>query len=177
MAQRSFHEHIYRWHEEVENLEGYGPGGYHPVNIGEVYSDGRYRVVHKLGWGGYSTVWLAHDLQSNRYVALKIVVAEASQDSTENRVWRQLSHRIKEGYGGTNFVASLLDDFYINGPNGRHLCLVTEPNRVSVKGSKEEYHPWMFSLQIARAIAAQAILGLQAIHRSGFVHGGRTDPT
>ena len=43
-----------------EGEEGYRPGGYHPVNIGERYN-GRYTVLEKLGWGHFSTVWMVHD--------------------------------------------------------------------------------------------------------------------
>ena len=43
-----------------EPLKDYTPGGYHPVGLGDVFQD-RYKIVRKLGWGGYSTVWLAHD--------------------------------------------------------------------------------------------------------------------
>jgi hypothetical protein len=38
-----------------EDLESYRPGGYHPVQIGDVYNK-RYLVVQKLGWGHFSTV-------------------------------------------------------------------------------------------------------------------------
>ena len=48
---------------EVESPHQYRPGGYHPVHLGDVYHQ-RYRVIHKLGFGTYSTVWLARDLQS-----------------------------------------------------------------------------------------------------------------
>jgi len=48
-----------------EPLLGYKPGGYHPVNLGDNFKDGRYQVHHKLGWGKYSTTWLAYD---KRYV-------------------------------------------------------------------------------------------------------------
>ncbi|KAB8202502.1 hypothetical protein BDV34DRAFT_228309 [Aspergillus parasiticus] len=46
--------------EGVERLERYRPGGYHPIHIGDVLK-GRYRVVHKLGHGAYSTIWLSRD--------------------------------------------------------------------------------------------------------------------
>lgn len=41
-----------------ENLGRYGAGGYHPVRIGDEFKHGTYRVVSKLGYGLYSTVWL-----------------------------------------------------------------------------------------------------------------------
>ena len=48
---------------DVESPARYRPGGYHPVHLGDVYCK-RYKVIHKLGFGTYSTVWLARDLQS-----------------------------------------------------------------------------------------------------------------
>lgn len=36
-------------------------GGYHPVALGDTFKNGRYTIVRKLGWGHFSTVWLAHD--------------------------------------------------------------------------------------------------------------------
>lgn len=41
----------------------YHPGGFHPVYIGDVYND-RYKVLNKIGYGQYSTVWLVKDLQA-----------------------------------------------------------------------------------------------------------------
>lgn len=46
-----------------ENPDRYCPGGYHSVYIGEIFND-RYKVLCKLGYGLYSTVWLARDIQS-----------------------------------------------------------------------------------------------------------------
>ena len=50
--------------EDEEDWEDYCKGGYHPVQIGDHFSDGRYIVVRKLGWGHFSTVWLAKDTKS-----------------------------------------------------------------------------------------------------------------
>lgn len=47
--------------EDEEDWEDYVKGGYHPVKIGDTFSDDRYVVVRKLGWGHFSTVWLAKD--------------------------------------------------------------------------------------------------------------------
>ena len=44
-----------------ESLARYCKGGYHPVRIGDVFANGRNKVLCKLGYGVYSTVWLAFD--------------------------------------------------------------------------------------------------------------------
>ena len=49
-----------------EPLKEYVPGGFHPVALGDTFMDGRYTVRHKLGHGGYSTVWLARDNEDER---------------------------------------------------------------------------------------------------------------
>lgn len=59
--------------EDEEDEEDYVSGGYHPVHIGDTFSTNRYVVVRKLGWGHFSTVWLARDDQRSRHVALKVV--------------------------------------------------------------------------------------------------------
>lgn len=169
--QRSPGDLIYQWQEDVEDLEGYQMGGYHPVHINDNFCNGRYRIVHKLGFGTYSTVWLARDHHMERYVAVKIVVADSSKTSTESRILRHLS-KVLPDHAARRYTSPLLDEFYIDGPNGRHVCLVSEPARCSVADSKEACRYWMFPMTIARAVAAQAILGLRDINSCGVVHGG-----
>jgi serine/threonine-protein kinase SRPK3 len=60
---------------DTEDVEKYRRGGFHPVYLGDVYNE-RYKVVHKLGAGGFSTVWLARDEIEHRWFALKIFVAD-----------------------------------------------------------------------------------------------------
>ncbi|GLA26450.1 hypothetical protein AnigIFM63604_006053 [Aspergillus niger] len=57
----------YNWIKGVETLEEYVPGGYHPIMVGDVLHN-RYYIVDKLGSGGYSTVWLAHDTVIKRAI-------------------------------------------------------------------------------------------------------------
>ncbi|CAK7273357.1 hypothetical protein SEPCBS57363_005612, partial [Sporothrix epigloea] len=46
--------YIQPFHVDVEDVEQYAPGGYHPVDIGDVICAGKtkYKAVHKLGHGG-----------------------------------------------------------------------------------------------------------------------------
>jgi hypothetical protein len=48
------------WRSQEEPLAKYRAGGYHPVSLGDTFN-GRYTVLQKLGFGQYSTVWLASD--------------------------------------------------------------------------------------------------------------------
>lgn len=164
---------MYQWQEGVEDLECYRPGGYHPTHIGDQHLDGRYEVVHKLGYGSYSTVWLARDHLKTRSVALKILVAAAFEKSSESKVLRVLGSG-KPDHQGRAYVSSLLDEFIINGPNGRHLCIVSEAAGCSVAQSKEASTTWMFPANVARAISAQVLLGLDYIHSCDVVHSGRS---
>ncbi|KAI1025267.1 hypothetical protein LB504_010047 [Fusarium proliferatum] len=45
-------------------IKRYEEGLYYPVCIGEVLID-RYRIEHKLGHSGFSTVWMAHNILNN----------------------------------------------------------------------------------------------------------------
>jgi serine/threonine-protein kinase SRPK3 len=63
------HETVYAPEVDLEDFENYTTGGFHPIIIGDSFQNGRYKIVHKLGFGGYSTIWLTRDRELNRYVA------------------------------------------------------------------------------------------------------------
>lgn len=86
----------YRLIEDVEDLHRYRPGGYLPLQVGDSLADGRYQLVGKLGRGGYSTIWLARDCHEARYVAVKVLTADASShsSSSEVRVLRSLASAV-----------------------------------------------------------------------------------
>lgn len=46
-----------------EGRAAYRPDGFHPVYIGDIFNE-RYKVLNKIGYGRYSTVWLVRDLQA-----------------------------------------------------------------------------------------------------------------
>ncbi|KAI4349050.1 hypothetical protein L6164_009697 [Bauhinia variegata] len=109
-----------------EGTEDYRRGGYHAVRIGDTFKNGRYVVQSKLGWGHFSTVWLAWDIQQSRYVALK--VQKSAQHYTEAAMDEiTILQQIAEGDpDDKKCVLKLLDHFKHSGPNGQHVCLVFE---------------------------------------------------
>lgn len=51
----------YKCDVEAEPIDRYRPGGYHPIELGQVLKNGRSKILHKIGWGGFSTTWAATD--------------------------------------------------------------------------------------------------------------------
>ena len=172
----------------VEDLEKYRPGGLHPVAIGDTFAHGRYQVLHKLGFGGTSTVWLARDRQSSRYpsgelVTLKVMSAEQSarpNDVLELAIPRKLFENLRaNGASARPNVQVIEDSFMQEGPNGSHLCQVSQlagPSVLSmldcpgrVKGSRR------LRADLARKVANQVTVVVQLMHSAGYVHGGSSN--
>ncbi|THU68457.1 hypothetical protein C4D60_Mb08t04090 [Musa balbisiana] len=111
---------------EDEGTEDYRRGGYHAVRVGDSFKQGAYIVQAKLGWGHFSTVWLAWDTVHSRYVALK--VQKSAQHYTEAAMDEiKILKQIAEGDADdTRCVVKLLDHFKHSGPNGNHVCMVFE---------------------------------------------------
>lgn len=159
---------LYEPIENVERMEYYRPGGYHPVKIGDHFKD-RYRVVHKLGHGTYSTIWLARDEEVDRYVAVKVCTADSKP--LEINVLSKLFQPKLLSDIGSSMVPSILDTFSIQGPNGNHVCLVTNPARMSISDAKNGSCIRLFRPEVARVLTAQLAIAVQFIHSQGFVHG------
>lgn len=146
-----------------EGEDGYKRGGYHPVEIGEVYHD-KYSVESKLGWGHFSTVWKSRDGDNDRMVALKVVKSavhytEAALDEIEilKILYRQKGK-------GKHHIITLLDHFYHRGPNGTHICMVFEPLQMSLLDLIKSYHYKGIPLVKVKRITKQILLGLDFIH-------------
>ncbi|RKL25237.1 hypothetical protein BFJ70_g12284 [Fusarium oxysporum] len=129
-----------------EWIEYYRPGGFHPVHLGDLFNDGQFKVIRKLGEGAYSTVWLAHDLRNSRYVAVKILISENTETSHELRILHHLAKVAPQD--GVRHITQLFTEFKHKGPNGIHKCLVFEPMGPSVNS-----------------------MGLAFLHKNGVAHG------
>ncbi|KAH8587070.1 kinase-like domain-containing protein [Bisporella sp. PMI_857] len=156
------------WLPNAENREEYRPGGFHPVHIGDRFGTaGRFRVIHKLGSGGLATVWLCRDQDTQKYVALKIIIADESREkSSELRLVNQ--EGLDFGEAGGECIALPCEYFWHDGPNGRHLCLVLPVlgPRVSALWGKFED-----PARVSRDIALQVTRGLHFLHKNGICHG------
>lgn len=151
--------------DEQEDPNDYCRGGYHHVKIGDLFH-GRYHVIRKLGWGHFSTVWLAWDIQEKRFVAMKVVKSAEHYTETALDEIKLLKAVRNTDPSDPNRerVVQLLDDFKISGMNGTHVCMVFE-----VLG----YHllKWIIKsnyqglpLPCVKSIIRQVLQGLDYLH-------------
>ncbi|KAI9673216.1 MAG: hypothetical protein M1817_003079 [Caeruleum heppii] len=157
--------------DREEDRERYQPGGFHPVHLGDTLgTDRRYRILHKLGYGGFSTVWLARDEVANRYVALKIVTADASEGGDTCRELRTLKalRASTLNHPGRKYISIPFDHFRIQGPNGCHLCLSYPALGPQI--SRQEIVQ-SFGGELKRKMTGQVAQGLAFLHANGIGHG------
>ncbi|KAL6560869.1 hypothetical protein OROHE_006046 [Orobanche hederae] len=112
--------------DEDEGIDSYRKGGYHAVRTGDSFAAGRYIAQQKLGWGQFSTVWLAYDTQSSKYVALKIQKSAPQFAQAALHEIEILSAIAAGDPSNSKSVVRLVDHFKHSGPNGQHLCMVLE---------------------------------------------------
>ncbi len=142
------------------------------MHLGDMFDDKRYRIVHKLGAGGFSTVWLARDECEKKWVALKIVSAENSTSVGNKSV---LGHHAASSLlqsSSAGFVAEHRRHFTFEGPNGHHLCLVLPVLGPSASDLSSGFtcrlRPWL-----ARRVGYQATKAVADLHSQGLCHGGK----
>ena len=122
--------------------------GIFKINQRETYLN-RYVIIQKLGWGHFSTVWLAKDLQYDTFVAIKVQKSaqhylEAAYDEVEilqevskyinTKEWEKSIRAyykddpvyIKNVTTDNTHVVQMLNSFIHNGPNGKHFSMVFE---------------------------------------------------
>ncbi|KAJ7213568.1 kinase-like domain-containing protein [Mycena pura] len=152
---------------EYEPSQSYTLGGLCPVKLGDSVGPGtppRYRILFKLGFGSFSTVWLARDGVERRNVALKIVEAKSTAGSQELNVLERL--RAPNSTAGQEpYVIQLLDSFEHTSANGIHQVLVTEPVLPLLALDST------FQRQVTKDVLRQLIEGLAYIHGHGIAHG------
>ena len=178
-----------------ESLKDYKHGGYHPVEVGDLFIN-RYLVVQKLGWGHFSTVWLCKDQTHGTYVAMKVQKSapnytEAALDEID--LLLRISKNVKEPLWATAvqkyhkpestsiekqgitaedcYVVQLLNTFSHTGVHGTHVCLVFEVLGVNLLEIIKFYQYKGIPIGLTRSISKQVLIGLDYLHRiCGIIH-------
>ena len=175
-------------YSEDEGLEDYKIDGYHPVHVGEILLD-RYVIMQKLGYGHFSTAWLALDNNNGNYVAIKVQKSderyiqgaydeiEILQALAKKNFDKEWIKSLREYYKDDpeklkeietvehTQVVQLLNSFIHNGQNGKHFCMVFEVMGVTLLEIIKRYNYKGIPLPLVRIITKQILIGLDFLHR------------
>ncbi|QSS62287.1 serine kinase [Histoplasma capsulatum] len=158
-------------HLAGEEPDFYGVGGFHRVALGDTFDDGRYRILRKLGYGQYSTVWLARDSKHQRYVALKIPRADCYGGPERVLLSKITETCARSKHEGRHFILPVLHQFKHAGPNGVHVCFVFDVLGHHLYFQCSKYEDGRLPVRSVKLIARQLLLGLDFLHTEcGVVH-------
>lgn len=142
------------------------PHIFYPVCIGEVLNM-RYRIDHKLGHGGFSTVWMARDLYKKEDIALKIMGLGVTGEHDYH-----MQNEIRQKVQDTSRLVVYLDTFLLPGRTRegedyhRVLVLPLKGPPLSVLSVRK------LSMSTRMSAAKQLLEALESLHKSGIIHGG-----
>lgn len=151
---------------EEETLPTYHAEKYYPVHIGEVLNN-QYQVLAKLGYGVTSTVWLCRDLSESKYVVLKVNVSGVERNH-EISVYDRIN-LVETNHLGKSFIRKLLGHFHIEGPHGRHICLVHQPFGPSLDQFLSFFPERVLSLEDLKPCLRQILGILDFLHTDAHI--------
>ncbi|KAL4577788.1 hypothetical protein LXL04_013902 [Taraxacum kok-saghyz] len=151
--------------EEDEDMDCYRKGGYHAVRVGDSFAGGRFIAQRKLGWGQFSTVWLAYDTQTSKFVALKLQKSAPEFVQAAVHEIEVLSTITENDPKNEKCVVQLVDHFKHRGPNGQHLCMVLEFLGDSILHLIRYNRYKGLNLDYVKEICKCILIGLDYLHR------------
>ncbi|KAJ3980475.1 kinase-like protein [Lentinula detonsa] len=136
-----------------------------------------YTVLRKLGWGGYSSTWLARDNKTTRYVAVKALTGHYSSLFRQMPHWEPYSFHLLTGDTPTDcspHCIKLLDEFVMSGIGsaGQHYCLVTPlyGGDLLEMQSKYKQDHGRFPPLLAKRALLHVLRGIAYAHSCGVIH-------
>lgn len=132
------------------------------IKIGMVIGD-RYEILESIGAGGMSDVYKAKDRKLNRFVALKVLKKEFSENKdfvskfrTEAQAAAGLEHQ------------NIVNVYDVGEENGIYYIVMELVEGITLKRYIEKKQ--RLSVKESVSIAIQISMGLEAAHNNGIVH-------
>lgn len=132
------------------------------VKIGMLIAD-RYEVLEKIGTGGMSVVYKAKDHKLNRFVAVKILKQEFSDNA--NFVSK---FRVEAQAAAGLMHPNIVNVYDVGDEHGMYYIVMELVDGITLKKYIEKKS--RLSTKEAVSIAIQVAMGLEAAHRNHIIH-------
>ena len=132
------------------------------VNIGSIIGN-RYEILEKVGTGGMADVYRAKDNRLNRYVALKVLKTEYSEDTKFVSKFRQEAQAV-----AAITHPNIVSVYDVGEEEGMHYIVMEFVDGITLK----RYIDQKGKLRVKEAvgIALQIAAGLDAAHAHNIIH-------
>ncbi|KAM5473342.1 hypothetical protein MferCBS49748_001156, partial [Microsporum ferrugineum] len=163
---------------EEQSLPRYYERHYYPVKIGEVFNN-QYRIIAKLGYGAYSTAWLAWDQRAKQYTSLKVCISHNGKSSPIlNEIYmlrrlKRVADTDQRDLPGVGFTRLADDIFEIDGTStyGRHYCIASKPQGQSIRTLQEAFPNAILPKLLVKSIIHRLWFSVNWFHSTcGVIH-------
>ena len=145
------------------------------IKIGMILGE-RYEILEKIGTGGMSDVYKAKCHKLNRYVAVKVLKQEFSENS--NFVSK---FRVEAQAAASLMHPNIVNVYDVGEDNGIHFIVmelvegITLKDYITKKGVLSSKEVISIAIQVANgieaaSIAIQACMGIEAAHNNHIIH-------
>ena len=132
------------------------------IKIGMMLGD-RYEILEKIGTGGMSDVYKAKDHKLNRFVAVRVLKQEFSENT--NFVSK---FRVEAQAAASLMHPNIVNVYDVGEENGVHYIVMELVEGITLKKYIEKKA--RLSVKEAVSIAIQACMGLEAAHNNHIIH-------
>ncbi|RAL11980.1 U4/U6 small nuclear ribonucleoprotein PRP4 [Aspergillus homomorphus CBS 101889] len=119
-------------------------------------------TLAKVGLGVISTLWFARDLVESTHVILKIYASGQGREHELN-VYTHMDS-IETDHPGKKYVRKLLDHFYLNNFQCRHICLIHQPLEINTSDLMQLRYGRRMTLESMKAAIRQLLGALDYLH-------------
>ncbi|KAF2884400.1 hypothetical protein ILUMI_21779 [Ignelater luminosus] len=160
--------------EEMERFASYKVGGYMPVTLKQEFGPNKeYKIIRKLGWGTFSTVWLTKDKsKQGKFYALKILISSTMGKTAALREIEVLKRIKATDPSDIGYSRLLLYHTYFTekSVNGRHVCVVNEAMGKSLLDLINQSNCQGLDQQGVKSIIRQVVEGLKYLQKCRVIH-------
>ena len=132
------------------------------IKIGMILGE-RYEILEKIGTGGMSDVYKAKCHKLNRYVAVKVLKQEFSENS--NFVSK---FRVEAQAAASLMHPNIVNVYDVGEDNGIHFIVMELVEGITLKKYIEKKA--RLSVKEAVSLAIQACMGIEAAHNNHIIH-------